>query len=90
MWAPNCVFPSLTDDTHIVGPMSEIIRTFDHLLTQLALIGLRVKVLCKHKDFSWLHFGHRWFTYFGCANGFSQLCHRLFGGGFILGRGRYR
>jgi len=45
MWAFNCVFPSLTNDTHIVGPMSEITRTFDHLLTQLTLVGLRVKVL---------------------------------------------
>ncbi len=42
-WAPNCVFPSLTNDIHIVGPMSEIICAFDHLSTQLTLIGLRVK-----------------------------------------------
>jgi hypothetical protein len=48
MWAPIYVFPSLTDDTHIMGPMNEIIRAFDHLSTQLALVGLRVKVLkCK-------------------------------------------
>jgi len=33
--APNCIFPFLMDDTHIMGPLSEIIRTFDHLLTQL-------------------------------------------------------
>ncbi len=56
--APNYVFPSLVDDTHIVGPMNgithimghtnEITHTFDHLLMQLALIGLKVKVLkCK-------------------------------------------
>jgi hypothetical protein len=31
-----------------MGPMSEIARAFDHLLTQLALVGFRVKVLkCK-------------------------------------------
>jgi hypothetical protein len=48
MWAPIWVFPSLADDTHIVGPMNEIIRAFDHLSTQLALVGLKVKVLkCK-------------------------------------------
>ncbi len=43
-WAPNYVFPSLVDDTHIAGLMSEITHTFDHLLTQLALVGLKVKV----------------------------------------------
>jgi hypothetical protein len=34
MWAPNYVFPSLMNDTHthIMGPMSEIARAFDHLL----------------------------------------------------------
>ncbi len=25
MWAPICIFPSLADDIHIVGPMNEII-----------------------------------------------------------------
>ncbi len=29
----RCVFPSLTNDTHIEGPLSKIIPTFDHLLT---------------------------------------------------------
>jgi hypothetical protein len=46
--APNCVFPSLTNNTHIVRPMNKITYTFDHLTTQLTLVGLRVKVLkCK-------------------------------------------
>ncbi len=46
--APNCVFLSLTEVTYIVGLMSEITRTFDHLSTQLTLVGLRVKVAkCK-------------------------------------------
>jgi hypothetical protein len=27
-----------------MGPMSEIVPTFEHLLTQLTLVGLRVKV----------------------------------------------
>jgi hypothetical protein len=44
MRAPSYIFPSLMDDIHIVGPMSEIIHAFDHLLTQLTLVGLRVKV----------------------------------------------
>jgi hypothetical protein len=36
--------PSLTNDTHIVGPLSEITCTFDHLLTQLIVVGLKTKV----------------------------------------------
>jgi hypothetical protein len=42
--APTCILPFLIGDTHIMGPMSEVIRAFDHLSTQLALIGLKVKV----------------------------------------------
>jgi hypothetical protein len=42
--APSCAFPSLTNDTYIVRFMSEISHTFDHLLTQLTLVGLKVKV----------------------------------------------
>jgi hypothetical protein len=42
--APNCVFSSLADNTHIVSPINEIIPTFDHLLTQLALVGFEIKV----------------------------------------------
>jgi hypothetical protein len=39
------------DDTHIAGPMNEITHAFDHLSTQLTLVGLRVKVL-KYKLWS--------------------------------------
>ncbi len=42
--APNYIFPSLTDDTHIMGPKNEITYAFDHLSTQLTLIGFRVKM----------------------------------------------
>jgi hypothetical protein len=36
------------DDMHIMGPMNEIARTFDHFSTQLTLVGLKVKVAkCK-------------------------------------------
>jgi hypothetical protein len=46
--APNYVYPSLMDDIHIMGPMNEITHAFDHLSTQLTLVGLKVKVLkCK-------------------------------------------
>jgi hypothetical protein len=48
MQALNCIFPSLIDDTHIMGLMNEITYAFDHLSTELALVGLKVKVLkCK-------------------------------------------
>ncbi len=51
MWAPNCAFSSLTDNIYIVGLMSEITHAFDHFLTQLTLVGLRVKVSkCKLKS----------------------------------------
>jgi hypothetical protein len=43
-WAPNYIFPSLTDNTHIMRPLNEITCTFDHLLTQLTLVELKVKV----------------------------------------------
>ncbi len=44
MWAPNYVFPSLTNNIHILGPTSKNTHTFDHLLTQLTLVGLKVKM----------------------------------------------
>ncbi len=42
-----------------------------------------------HRNSSQLHFGHRWPSHFGCANGFLGLCHTFFGWGFILGHGAY-
>jgi hypothetical protein len=58
MRAPNYVFPSLIDNTHIVGPMNEIIPTFDHLSTQLVQVRLRVKVSkCKLWRPSWIFSG---------------------------------
>jgi len=32
------------DDTHILVPLNDITRAFDHLLTELTLIGFRVNV----------------------------------------------
>jgi hypothetical protein len=43
MRASNYLFPSLMDDTHIVGPMIKIILAFDHLSTQLAQVALKSK-----------------------------------------------
>ncbi len=94
MWAPNCVFPSIANDTHIVGPMYEIICAFDHLLTQLALVGLRVKVLkCKFwnplrislgiKIFPGCILSYMVYTFWVCQWIFrTLLC--FFGWGFIL------
>jgi hypothetical protein len=42
--APKYIFPSLANDTHIMGPMNEITYAFEHLSTQLTLVGLKVKV----------------------------------------------
>jgi len=49
-----------------------------------------IKDFSRHKFFLRLHFGHKWFTHIGCANGFSRLCHAFFGQGFILGCGTYQ
>jgi hypothetical protein len=43
-WALSYVFPSLADDTHIVGPLHFVTHAFDHLLIQLAIVGFGVKV----------------------------------------------
>ncbi len=45
MWDFSYIFPSLVDNTHIMGPMNEISRVFNYLLTQLGQVGFRVKVL---------------------------------------------
>ncbi len=34
-----------------------------------------IKDFFKQKDSLKLHFGHKWLTHFGCANGLSGLCH---------------
>jgi hypothetical protein len=35
------------------------------------------KDLFRHRDSLGLHFNHKWFMHFGCANRFSGLCHFL-------------
>jgi hypothetical protein len=81
---PSCVFPSLIDDNHIVGPMNEIIHAFDLFSNQLALVAFSctlesIRDLSNNIIFSRLYFDHRWLTHFGCGNGFSGLCHSFFG-----------
>jgi hypothetical protein len=99
MQAPNYIFPSLANNTHIMRPMNEITHTFDHLSTQLTLVVLRVKVSkCKlwnpsnifHRHSSRLHFGHKWLTHFRCASEFLEFCHAFFGWDFILRHGAYQ
>jgi hypothetical protein len=78
--------------------ISEIVYAFDHLSTQLTLVGLKVKMqtlesimdLFKHRDFLGLHFGHRRLTHFGCANGFLGLYHTFFRWNFISRHGAYQ
>jgi hypothetical protein len=48
-WTPNYGFPFLMDDTIIVGFMSEVVFTFDHLSTQLVLVQLRSR--CQNASF---------------------------------------
>jgi len=49
-----------------------------------------IRVISGYKYFSGMHFGHRWLTHFGCANGFSRLCHTFFGWSFISRHGAYQ
>jgi hypothetical protein len=49
-----------------------------------------IKDLSRHRKFSRLHLGHKCLAHFGCATGFSWLCHAFFGWNFILGCGPYQ
>jgi hypothetical protein len=90
VWTFSYIFPSLVDNTHIVGPMSEITCTFDHLSTQLTLVGLKVKVSkCKLWNplgispsieiFQGCTLVIDGLRIFGCASGFLGLYHTFFG-----------
>ncbi len=48
-----------------------------------------IRNLSKHKDSSWLYFGHIWLMHFGCASGFLGLCHTFFGWRSTLRCGAY-
>ena len=41
--SPDCAFPSITDDTHKVGPPARMVEAFLHFVVPLALLGLRVQ-----------------------------------------------
>ena len=40
---PDCAFPSIADDTHIVGPPARAVEAFSHFVAQLALLRLSVQ-----------------------------------------------
>ncbi len=40
---PTCVFPSLVDDTHIVGPASTVVLAFLQLQKELSTVGPSVQ-----------------------------------------------
>jgi len=101
MRVPNYIFPSLMNNTHIMGPMNQLICAFDHFLTQLTFVGFKVKMLkCKLwspsrispsiKILQGCNLVTKWLTHFGCANGFSGLCHAFFGWSFISRHGVYQ
>ena len=40
---PDCAFPSIANDTHIVGPPARVAEAISHFVAQLALLGLSVQ-----------------------------------------------
>jgi hypothetical protein len=40
---PSCLPPSITDDTHIIGPLSIISSTYEHFQTKLHAIGFPIQ-----------------------------------------------
>ncbi len=39
----SCLFPSIVDDTHIIGPLSIVSSTYKHFQTKLYVIGLSIQ-----------------------------------------------
>jgi hypothetical protein len=39
---PSCLFPSITDDTNIIGPPSIVLSTYEHFQIKLRAIGLSI------------------------------------------------
>jgi len=40
---PSCLFPSIIDDAHIIGPPSVVSFAYEHLKTKLYVIGLFIQ-----------------------------------------------
>ncbi len=56
---PSCLFPSIIDDTHIIGPypLSIISSTYEHFQTKLRAIGLSIQL---QKCVAWSFFSLPW------------------------------
>ncbi len=39
---PSCLFPSIVDDTHIIGPLSIVSSAYEHFQTKFHPIGLSI------------------------------------------------
>jgi hypothetical protein len=51
---PSYLFPSIADDTHIIGPFSIVSFAYEHFQTELHAIGLSNQ---PHKCATWSPFG---------------------------------
>jgi hypothetical protein len=51
---PSCLFPSIIDDTHIIGPLSIISSTYEHFHTEFRVIGLFIQ---PKKCIAWSPYG---------------------------------
>jgi hypothetical protein len=48
-----CLFPSIVDDTHIIGPPSIVSFTYEHFQIEIYAIGLSIQL---HKCVAWSPF----------------------------------
>jgi hypothetical protein len=51
---PSCLFPSLANDIHNIGPAHVVPLAFDHFVSQLVFMGLVVQL---HNCSAWAPFG---------------------------------
>jgi hypothetical protein len=47
---PSCLFPSIVDDTHIIGPPSIVSSTYGHFQIEICAIGFSIQ---PHKCVAW-------------------------------------
>jgi hypothetical protein len=41
---PSCLFPSIVNDTHIIGPLFIVLFAYEHFQTKLHVIGLSIQL----------------------------------------------
>jgi hypothetical protein len=51
---PSCLFPSIVDDIHSIGPLSIVSFTYEHFQTELRAIGLSIQL---QKCVAWSPYG---------------------------------